>query len=284
MFDYVLGKEITISSLIINYTVFMTFGEVTCMIFGGLSPKFTQWVGSKRKAFIWAALICVFFSVLFFFIPRDPSYIWVLIAIVVLTSVGIGLYSPLLWSMYADVADYATEKNGTSSTGLIFSSGTMAPKFGTAISGSLVVLLMGIAGFSSGTMSVNDKIVPEEGAVNVTYVDQKEQKQSMISIKGEEAAKFMEWSTLSKDEVISNANGKVEVNADGLNKLRNRIASLSGETQLTTVEMDKSGNNTVITIEKMDSVRTMVWLLFSIFPAIFALLIVFLTKLYPIKK
>jgi len=284
MFDYVLGKEITISSLIINYTVFMTFGEVTCMIFGGLSPKFTQWVGSKRKAFIWAALICVFFSVLFFFIPRDPSYIWVLIAIVVLTSVGIGLYSPLLWSMYADVADYATEKNGTSSTGLIFSSGTMAQKFGTAISGSLVVLLMGIAGFSSGTMSVNDKIVPEEGAVNVTYVDQKEQKQSMISIKGEEAAKFMEWSTLSNDEIISNANGKVEVNADGLNKLRNRIASLSGETQLTTVEMDKSGNNTVITIEKMDSVRTMVWLLFSIFPAIFALLIVFLTKLYPIKK
>jgi len=284
MFDYVLGKEITISSLIINYTVFMTFGEVTCMIFGGLSPKFTQWVGSKRKAFIWAALICVFFSVLFFFIPRDPSYIWVLIAIVVLTSVGIGLYSPLLWSMYADVADYATEKNGTSSTGLIFSSGTMAQKFGTAISGSLVVLLMGIAGFSSGTMSVNDKIVPEEGAVNVTYVDQKEQKQSMISIKGDEAAKFMEWSTLSNDEIISNADGKVEVNADGLNKLRNRIASLSGETQLTTVEMDKSGNNTVITIEKMDSVRTMVWLLFSIFPAIFALLIVFLTKLYPIKK
>ena len=64
----------------------------------------------------------------------------------------------------------------------------------------------------------------------------------------------------------------------------NRIASLSGETQLTTVEMDKSGNNTVITIDKMESVRSMVWMLFSIFPAIFALLIVFLTKLYPIKK
>ena len=149
---------------------------------------------------------------------------------------------------------------------------------------TLVVLLMGIAGFSSGTMSVNDKIVPEEGAVNVTYVDQKEQKQSLISIKGEEAKKFIEWSTLANSDIISNAGGKVEVNSDGLNKLRNRIASLSGETQLTTVEMDKSGNNTVITIEKMESVRSMVWMLFSIFPAIFALLIVFLTKLYPIKK
>ena len=53
--------------------------------------------------------------------------------------------------MYADVADYATAKNGTSSTGLIFSSGTMAQKFGSAISGALVALLLGIAGFVSGS-------------------------------------------------------------------------------------------------------------------------------------
>lgn len=59
---------------------------------------------------------------------------------------GVGIYSPLLWSMYADVADYATEKFGMSSTGLIFSSGTMAQKLGTAISGSLVALFLGLAG------------------------------------------------------------------------------------------------------------------------------------------
>ena len=197
MFDYILGKEITISGLIINYTVFMTFGEVTCMIFGGLSPKFTQWMGSKRKAFTVAAILCAVFSTLFFFIPKDPAYIWVLIGIVVLTSVGIGLYSPLLWSMYADVADYATEKNGTSSTGLIFSSGTMAQKFGTAISGSLVALLLGISGFISGT---ND----------------------------------------------------------------------AGET--------------FIQITDEASVRSMIWALFSVIPAAIALIMIFLIKLYPIKK
>ncbi|MBP5338681.1 MAG: MFS transporter [Prevotella sp.] len=198
MFDYILGKEITMGGLIINYTVFMMFGEATCMVFGGVSPKFTQWIGSKRKAFMAAAAICVLFSVLYFFVPRDPAYIWLLIAIVILTSIGIGLYSPLLWSMYADVADYATEKNGTSSTGLIFSSGTMAQKFGTAISGSLVALLLGMAGFVSGT-----------------------------------------------DEV-------------------------TGET--------------VITITDMESVKSMIWCLFSIFPAIIAALIIVLTLRYPIKK
>ena len=198
LLTYCLGGDVTISGLIINYTVFMTFGEVTCMIFGGVSPKFTEWIGSKRKAFIVAALICVVFSVAFLFIPMDPAYIWVMVAVVVLTSIGVGLYSPLLWSMYADVADYATEKNGTSSTGLIFSSGTMAQKFGTAISGSLVALFLGLAGFISGTN-------PETG-------------------------------------------------------------------------------ETVITITDLESVKGMVWSLFSIFPAVIALIMIFLIYKYPIKK
>lgn len=198
MFDYCLHGDVTVSGLIINYTVFMTFGELTCMVFGGLSPKFTLWMGSKRKAFIAAAIICLVFSVGFFFIPMDPAYIWVMVAVVILTSVGIGLYSPLLWSMYADVADYATEKNGTSSTGLIFSSGTMAQKFGTAISGSLVALFLGLAGAS------------------------------MIT--------------------------------------------------------DDMGNTIVDPASITDSVLSMVWMLFSIFPAIIAGLIILLTYLYPIKK
>lgn len=151
LITYCLNGDVTVNGLIINYTVFMTFGEVTCMIFGGLSPKFTRWVGSKKRAFNISALICIVFSVAFFFVPMDPAYIWLMIALVILTSVGVGFYSPLLWSMYADVADYATEKNGTSSTGLIFSSGTMAQKFGSAISGSLVAILLGIAGFISGS-------------------------------------------------------------------------------------------------------------------------------------
>jgi len=146
MFAYCLDDEVTMGSLIINYTAFMAFGEVTCMIFGGLSPKFTEIIGSKHKAFFWASIICVVFSVAFFFVPMDKSYMWLMILLVIITSIGVGLYSPLLWSMYADVADYATEKNGTSSTGLIFSSGTMSQKFGTAISGSLIALLLGLSG------------------------------------------------------------------------------------------------------------------------------------------
>ena len=166
MISYCLGGDVTVGGLIINYTVLMAFGEVTCMIFGGVSPKFTAWVGSKRKAFVWASVICVVFSVLFFFIPMNPRFIWLMVAVVILTSVGVGIYSPLLWSMYADVADFATEKFGTSSTGLIFSSGTMAQKLGGAISGSLIALLLGLAGARMipddfGNMSIDPASVTE---------------------------------------------------------------------------------------------------------------------------
>ena len=168
LFEYCMHGDVTVSGLIINYTVFMTFGELTCMVFGGVSPVFTKWVGSKRRAFMWAAVICAVTSVFFFFVPMDPSCIWVMVAVVILTSIGIGIYSPLLWSMYADVSDYATEKNGTSSTGLIFSSGTMAMKFGTAISGSLVALFLGLSGFVSGTDDAGQTIITITDAAAVS--------------------------------------------------------------------------------------------------------------------
>lgn len=198
LIEYCLGGDVTVSGLIINYTVLMAFGEVTCMIFGGVSPWFTRKVGSKRMGFIWAAVICVVFSVAFFFIPMSPDYIWVIVALVILTSIGVGIYSPLLWSMYADVADYATEKNGTSSTGLIFSSGTMAQKIGTAVSGSLIACFLGWAGA----------------------------------------------------EMIT----------------------------------DNMGNSTIDPATLTDSVKTMVWALFSIIPACLAGLIILLAWVFPIKK
>lgn len=65
------------------------------MIFGGLSPVFTKTVGSKRMAFFWSALLCLVLSIAFFFIPMSPDYIWVMIALVILTSIGIGIYSQI---------------------------------------------------------------------------------------------------------------------------------------------------------------------------------------------
>ena len=55
-----------------------------------------------------------------------------------------GIVSPLVWSMYADVAEYSRAVHGTSSTALIFSSGSMAQKFGGAIAGSVLFDAFGL--------------------------------------------------------------------------------------------------------------------------------------------
>ena len=44
--------------------------------------------------------------------------------------------------MMADVADWSAWKNGTSSTGLIFSSSSMAQKFGGALGGFLLLQIL----------------------------------------------------------------------------------------------------------------------------------------------
>jgi GPH family glycoside/pentoside/hexuronide:cation symporter len=60
-----------------------------------------------------------------------------------------GVMSPLVWSMYADVADYAELKDNTASTGLIFSSASMAQKFGGAFGGSAVMWMLAAFGYST---------------------------------------------------------------------------------------------------------------------------------------
>ena len=64
----------------------------------------------------------------------------------VLICIGIGISAPLIWSMMADVAEWSEWKTGSASTGLIFSSSSMAQKFGGALGGFL--LLQVLAWFS----------------------------------------------------------------------------------------------------------------------------------------
>ena len=68
-------------------------------------------------------------------------------------SVLTGVMSPLVWSMYADVSDYSELKYRTASTGLIFSSASMAQKFGGAIGGAAVMWLLHGFGYVEGSAS-----------------------------------------------------------------------------------------------------------------------------------
>ena len=86
--------------------------------------------------------------------PNDGLGWWLMMVFQVLISICTGIVSPLIWSMYADVADYAEQKDGTSSTGLIFSSGSMAQKFGGAFAGWAVMALLAFFGYNTAENAV----------------------------------------------------------------------------------------------------------------------------------
>lgn len=74
----------------------------------------------------------------------------------IIISAGAGITFPLLWSMYADVADYSELKHEHSSTGLIFSSSSMAQKFGGAFGSALILWLLASYGYDTSAGAVQN--------------------------------------------------------------------------------------------------------------------------------
>lgn len=126
--------------------LFLSIGEVANMVGVAMTVSLARRFG-KKSTFVGVNTALVVLSVLFFFIPVSPVGFWLMLLMQVLISILTGVMSPLVWSMYADVSDYAELRYHTASTGLIFSSSSMAQKFGGAIGGAAVLWLLSSCGY-----------------------------------------------------------------------------------------------------------------------------------------
>ena len=126
--------------------LFLGIGEVANMFGVATAVPITNKIG-KKATFILVDVLLIGFSVLFFFCPVSVSGFWLMLLLQVVISVLTGIMSPLVWSMYADVSDFSELKNGNASTGLIFSSASMAQKFGGAFGGASVMWLLDSVGY-----------------------------------------------------------------------------------------------------------------------------------------
>lgn len=126
--------------------LFLSIGEVSNMAGVATTVTLARKFG-KKTTFIIVNVALVVLSIAFFFIPCTSAGFWAMLVFQVLISMLTGIMSPLIWSMYADVSDYAEQRFHTASTGLIFSSSSMAQKFGSAIGGSAALWLLGACGY-----------------------------------------------------------------------------------------------------------------------------------------
>lgn len=140
-FSYILG-----TSVIFTCAVFLLIGEISQMVGVLVTVPLSERIG-KKSTFAACLVALIVLSTIVWFVPATMSGFWVLLVLHVFICIGIGIISPLMWSMFADVADASEYKNGVSSVGLIFSSSSMAQKFGAALGAGLLMLVLGFVGF-----------------------------------------------------------------------------------------------------------------------------------------
>lgn len=110
----------------------------------------------KRNTYMWAMIIGTVLSVIFYWFDKE-DLIWMFV-FQALISICAGSIFPLLWSMYADCADYSELKTGNRATGLIFSSSSMSQKFGWAIGTAITGWLLGFFGFQANAVQSEEAI------------------------------------------------------------------------------------------------------------------------------
>lgn len=99
----------------------------------------------KRELFIYVMIFSGITTALLYFAgPYDVVYVFVVGNI---SEFGAAIMPILFFSMLADAADYSEWKNKRRATGLVFSAGTFAMKFGGGAAGAVMLFVMNLYGY-----------------------------------------------------------------------------------------------------------------------------------------
>lgn len=147
---------VSLSQMTFTYgTLYLLLGQALNMLGVIMAKPISAKLG-KRKTFMFAMFIAAFLSCFFFFLDKDQFFLIYLLQ--ALISFCAGIIFPLLWSMYADIADYSQWKTGRRATGLIFSASSMSQKLGWTLGGSLTLWLLAFYGFEANVDQTPDTI------------------------------------------------------------------------------------------------------------------------------
>jgi GPH family glycoside/pentoside/hexuronide:cation symporter len=131
-----------------KFTLYATSGSLA-FIAGAICTKFFLTLGDRRVLMIVLSLINAILMGTFYLV--DPHSYALLIVLNILASFVVGPTPAILWSMYADTADYGEWKFGRRTTGLVFSASVFSQKVGLAIGTGALGWLLAYFGFVANT-------------------------------------------------------------------------------------------------------------------------------------
>ena len=112
----------------------------------------------KRNLFIGALLFSGGVNSLFFFL--GPTDVEAVFAIGVISEFASAIFPTLFFVMLGDAADYSEFKNGRRATGLIYSAGSFATKFGGGIAGAIIGFVLGAFAYDGQNASSIEGAIP----------------------------------------------------------------------------------------------------------------------------
>jgi len=127
-------------------SIYLVLGQAANIIGVIIATPIANKIG-KKKTFFGAMALAALLSLVFYFFGKED--IFLILSFQVLISICAGCIFPLIWSMYADSADYSEWKQGRRATGLVFSASSMSQKFGWTIGGAGAGWLLGYYGFQA---------------------------------------------------------------------------------------------------------------------------------------
>jgi len=138
--------EFSKSLILAISTIYLLLGQAANIIGVVLAKPVSDKIG-KKNTFLIAMVNAAVLSFIFFLLDR--TNITMILAFQFLISINAGIIFPLVWSMYADTADYSEWKNGRRATGLVFSAASMSQKFGASIGIAMVGWILAIYGYQA---------------------------------------------------------------------------------------------------------------------------------------
>ena len=144
-FKYYVGDDGTPLFLIFDQTAVFLSLTMFALIAGVMLTQPLCRLFDKRHLMIALTLGNAASMAAFFYIPADQF--WLMVAIGSLGQIFAGPTVALVWSMYADCADYGEWKTGRRTTGLVFSGALFAQKMGLAVGAGLAGYVLALFGF-----------------------------------------------------------------------------------------------------------------------------------------
>ena len=144
-FKYYVGDDGSRIFLIFDKTaVFMSTGLLAMLIGVSLTKALSARFEKRKLMIVLSLLNAVSMAVLF---VTPPDQYWLMVFVNCLGTLVIGPTPALVWSMYADTADYGEYKTGRRTTALVFSTVQFSHKLGLAVGAGLAGIILAWFGF-----------------------------------------------------------------------------------------------------------------------------------------